>query len=48
MQPIEDIVTATLTAMTGLGWALYFASGAAVVALTLAYERLTKKGLTRG
>jgi hypothetical protein len=47
MTTMSDTITAVATAMTGLGWALYFAAGAAVVAATLAYEHLTK-GRNRG
>jgi hypothetical protein len=47
MQPIGDTVTAVLTSMTGLGWALYFGAGALVVGVTLAVEQL-KKGRTHG
>lgn len=48
MDTIGDTVTAILTTMTGIGWALYFAAGAVVVGVTLAIENKRTKGQNRG
>lgn len=48
MHTIGGTISAVALAVTGYGWALYFAGSAIVVAATVAVEHLRTKGTTHG